>query len=146
MNIVKFHLLANKLIKIKLGLLARFIYALQFLIFNSYLPPSVKIGSNTKFAYGGIGVVVHKDAVIGANCIIGQGVTIGGRSKIKEVPVILDNVYIGAGARIIGNVVIGENSVIGANAVVITDIPANCVAVGIPAKVIKRNINPKDFY
>lgn len=146
MNIVNFHAISNTLIKYKLGGLAKIVFYIQFLVFNSYLPATVKIGKGTRFAYGGIGVVIHKNAQIGENCIIGQGITIGGRSRIIEVPIIADNVYIGAGARILGNVTIGANSVIGANAVVISNIPPGCVAVGIPAKVIKEHINAADYY
>ena len=146
MNIVNFHALSNTLIKYKLGWLAKIVFYVQFLVFNSYLPPTVKIGKGSRFAYGGIGVVIHKNAQIGENCIIGQGVTIGGRSRIVEVPVISNNVYIGAGARILGNVTIGESSVIGATAVVISSIPPGCIAVGVPAKVIKQNINAADYY
>lgn len=90
--------------------------------------------------------MVHARAVIGKNCLIGQCVTIGGRSKHYEVPKIGDNVYISAGVKILGPVTIGHNCVIGAGAIVLTDIPANSVAVGIPAKVIKKDIDPKDFY
>lgn len=65
-------------------------------------PPSVKIGGGTSFGYKGIGVVIHKRAKIGKNCVIAQGVTIGGRSGHYEVPVIGDNCCIGAGAKVLG--------------------------------------------
>ena len=116
------------------------------IVHNSAVFSETSIGEGTKFAYGGIAVVVHKRAVIGKNCMIGSNVTIGGRSKSHDVPIIGDNVYIATGAKILGPITIGDNSVIGANAVVISDIPANCVAAGVPARVIKRNIDPKDFY
>ncbi len=90
-------------------------------------------------------IVIHKKAVIGKNCRISQGVTIGGTPNRVELPVIGDNVYIGAGAKIIGNIKIGNNVVIGANSVVITDIPDNCVAVGMPAKVIKEGIDINNY-
>ena len=84
-------------------------------------------------------MVIHARAVIGKNCVIGQCVTIGGRSKHYAVPIIGDNVYIGAGAKILGPVKIGANSVIGAGAVVLNDVPENSIVVGVPAKVIKTN-------
>lgn len=99
-----------------------------------------------KFAYGGIATVIHARAVIGKNCIIGQCVTIGGRSKHYKVPVIGNNVYISAGAKILGPITIGDNCVIGAGAVVLKDVPANSVVAGVPAKIIKTDIDPKDFY
>jgi len=77
--------------------------------------------------------------------IIGQGITIGGRNGIKEVPVIEDNVFISAGARILGNVNIGHDSIIGTNAVVLRDIPPYSVVAGVPAKIIAK-ITKKTFY
>jgi serine O-acetyltransferase len=75
---------------------------------------------------------------IGKNCWINQQVTIG-FSNTNDCPVIADNVTINAGAKVIGGISIGENSVIGANAVVVKNVPANCVVVGVPAYIIKRN-------
>lgn len=141
MNLKIFYKLANKLYTLGIPILPRIIYNLQFLIFNSSVPYKCKIGEKTTFAYGGIAVVIHERAIIGKRCVIGQNVTIGGRSKKYEVPVIGDHVYIGAGARILGDVVIGDNVIIGANAVVVNDIPDNSIAAGVPAKVIKNNIN-----
>lgn len=106
----------------------------------------MRAAGGVKFAYGGIATVVHARAVVGKNCTIGQCVTIGGRSKYYEVPKIGNNVYIGAGAKILGPVIIGDNSVIGAGAVVLENVPANSVVAGIPAKIIKTNIDPHDFY
>lgn len=80
------------------------------------------------------GVVIHPDAVIGPNCLIFQQVTIGSRNG-SAPPVIDGHVDIGAGAKVLGAIHIGENVVIGANAVVITDVPDNCIAFGIPAVV-----------
>lgn len=89
--------------------------------------------------------MVHARAVVGRNCIIGANVTIGGKSGWYEVPVIGDNVDISAGVKILGPVRIGNNVIIGANAVVVKDVPDNCVVAGIPARIIKRNINRDDF-
>ena len=76
---------------------------------------------------------------IGDNVTISQGVTIGLKNKGDEFPIIGNNVHIGAGAKILGNVKIGDNSRVGANAVVINiEIPPNSIAVGVPAKIIKE--------
>jgi serine O-acetyltransferase len=75
---------------------------------------------------------------MGRNCSIIAAVTIGMRNE-WAFPVIGDNVFIGAGARVLGDITIGDNAVIGANAVVIRDIPSSATAVGIPAKVIRKN-------
>lgn len=82
------------------------------------------------------GIVVHPDAKIGPNCLIFQQVTIGSRDG--GIPTIGGHVDIGAGAKIIGNIKIGNDVRIGANAVVLSDIPDNCIAIGVPAKVIKK--------
>jgi len=145
MNLANFHALAHQLYLLKIPILPKLIYYVQFLLFNSSLPHQTKIGKNTKFGYGGIGCVIHSRVEIGENCIIGQGITIGGRSKIYDVPKIGNFVYIGAGARILGNVTIGDNVVIGANAVVVKDVPSNCSVAGVPAKVIKTGIKMEDY-
>ncbi|MCD7785685.1 MAG: serine O-acetyltransferase [Oscillospiraceae bacterium] len=95
----------------------------------------------TTLAYGGVGVVIHKNAVIGKDCIIESNVTIGGRNNIPGAPVIGDNVFIGTGAKILGNIRIGSGSIIGANAVVIYDVPEKCSVGGIPAKILHENID-----
>jgi len=141
LNLAKIHKITHMLYLKRIPLMPKIMYYFQFLIFNSSLPPSTKIGKKTIFAYGGMGVVIHARTTIGENCIIGQGVTIGGKSKIYNVPQIGNNVYISAGSRILGDVKIGNNVVIGANAVVIKDVPNNCIVAGVPAKIIKRDID-----
>ena len=84
-------------------------------------------------------------SIIGENCIIDQCVTLGGTSHKYEVPKLGSHVYVGAGAKIIGSVNIGNNVVIGANSVVIKDVPDNSVAVGIPARIVKTDINIRDY-
>lgn len=101
------------------------------------IPYEADIGKGTVIGYQGLGVVIHKRAVIGRNCSIGQNVTIGGGARIPGVPTIGDNVHIGAGAVVVGGIHIGDNARIGANSFVNSDIPANCVAVGAPAKPVK---------
>lgn len=116
-----------------------------FLLYNSYIPASADIGPGTKLGYGGMGVVIHSRAKIGSNCIIGQQVTIGGRSRHLGVPVIGDNVYLGAGSKVLGPVTLGSDVVVGANAVVIHDIPDGCVVAGVPARIIKRGVKMRDY-
>lgn len=77
---------------------------------------------------------------LGKNVSVFQGVTIGLKKKLNEYPTIGDNVQIGAGAKILGNIKIGNNSRIGANAVVLKDVPNDSIAVGIPARVIGKNL------
>lgn len=99
------------------------------------------MGGGTILAYGGVGVVIHKNAVIGKNCVIESNVTIGGRNNLPGVPVIGDNVFIGTGARILGNIHIGSGSIIGANAVVLHDVPERCSVAGVPARILHENID-----
>ena len=82
------------------------------------------------------GIVIHPDAIIGPNCLLFQQVTLAGGPG--GAPVISGHVDIGAGARVIGGVKVGQHVKIGANAVVLTDLPDRCTAVGIPAKIIAQ--------
>jgi serine O-acetyltransferase len=145
MNLIKLHNIGSALHRRKIPLLPTLIRYLIFLIYNSDVPCSVRIGKGTVFGHTGIGVVVHPRVVIGENCIIGQGITIGGRSRAYEVPVIGNRVYIGAGARVLGPINVGNNVIIGPNAVVIKDVPDNTIVGGIPAKTLKENIDFEDY-
>ncbi len=102
--------------------------------------PAAKIGKGF-FIDHGMGVVIGETAEIGDNCTIYQGVTLGGTGKDvgKRHPTLGDNVMVGAGAKVLGPVLIGSNSKIAANAVVLHAVPENSTAVGIPAKVVKRD-------
>lgn len=110
-------------------------YFIRF-FWAAFIPYSANIGKGTKFGYGGLGVVIHKAAIIGENCLISQHVTIGGSGTRKGVPVIGDNVEIGAGAKVLGPIKIGDGVIIGANAVVLTDVYPNTVVGGVPSRVL----------
>jgi len=126
--------------------LPKLIDALIRFIHNSAVFSECNIGKNVTFAYGGIGVVIHKRCVIGDDCIIGSNVTIGGKSQSIGVPIIGEGCFISTGAKILGNIKIGNNCVVGANAVVVASVPDNSVVAGIPAKIIKQEVNAKDYY
>ncbi|WP_028469769.1 serine O-acetyltransferase [Neptunomonas japonica] len=143
MNAIVFYRLANFFYKKNIPLLPLIIKYFTFFVFNSVVPASCSIGKGSRFMYGGIGVVIHKNAVIGENVAIGQGITIG-RKLCNGAPKIGNNVYIAAGSRILGNITIGDNCIIGANSVVIHDVPSNSVVGGIPGKVLKTV--DKDIY
>lgn len=127
--------LASLLYRNRVPVIPRVLYALNRVIFAIALPPSVQVGRNVLFGYSGLGIVVHARCVIGNNVKIGQNVTIGGRSGHKAVPVIEDDVEIGAGACVLGPITIGRGAKVGANAVVLIDVPAGAIAVGVPASV-----------
>lgn len=106
--------------------------------FGCIIPGSAVIGKGCQFGYGGLGIVIHKDACLGQGVNVGPGVVIGGHGRKPGAPSIGDNVTIGAGAKILGPIVIGEGARIGANAVVNSDIPPFSTAVGIPARVLRK--------
>jgi len=100
--------------------------------------PGARIGRGL-FIDHGFGVVIGETAVIGDNVTLFQGVTLGGTGKErgKRHPTIGNNVVIGAGAKVLGNITIGDDSMIGANAVVIRDVPDHSTVVGVPGRVAK---------
>jgi serine O-acetyltransferase len=107
-------------------------------IFSAHLPPEAEIGEGTELGYGGIGVIVHKEAVIGRNCLLSPGVVIGGRSGLPGAPVLEDDVLVGVGAKILGPIRIGAGAKVGANAVVLEDVAPGDTVVGIPARSLRR--------
>jgi len=104
------------------------------------LPYSATVGHKFYIGHFG-GIIINANAVIGDNCNISQGVTIGvsGRGAHRGVPVVGDNVYIGANATIAGDITIGNNAVIGANSLVVKDVEEATTVVGVPAKVVSTN-------
>lgn len=116
-----------------LKFMAKIVFRLIYLIFNCYIPPSVKIGKNVEIAHG-IGIVLNINVEIGDGSIVYQNVTVGngGGAKIGK------NCILGAGCVLLGDIVVGDNAKIGANAVVLKNVPANATAVGVPARIIDR--------
>jgi serine O-acetyltransferase len=102
--------------------------------------PGAKIGKSF-FIDHGMGVVIGETSIIGDGVLLYQGVTLGGTGleKGKRHPTVGNNVVIGAGAKILGNISIGDNSYIGANAVVIKDVPPNSTVVGVPGRITKQD-------
>jgi len=102
--------------------------------------PGAKIGKGV-FIDHGSGVVIGETAIVGDNCTLYQGVTLGGTGKDtgKRHPTLGNNVMVGAGAKVLGPFTVGDNSKIAANAVVLEPIPENSTAVGIPARIVKRD-------
>ncbi|NND34352.1 MAG: serine acetyltransferase [Saprospiraceae bacterium] len=145
MNLIKLHRVSHFLYRKGIPVLPQLFRYLIFLLFNSDVPPSVIIGKNTVFGHGGIGVVLHSKTVIGDYCTLGQGITIGGKSRHPDVPVIGNHVYIAAGARILGDIKIGNHVFIAANAVVVKNVGDRCLVGGVPAKIIKEGINIEDY-
>ncbi len=118
----------------------KFMYLRYCRIYCVDLPVTATFGSGLYLGHC-FGTVIHPRAVLGKNINLSQQVTIGqaNRGKLKGVPTIGDNVYIGPGAKVIGKVIVGNNVCIGANCVVVNDLPDNAVVVGIPGKVVSNN-------
>jgi serine O-acetyltransferase len=119
-----------------------------FFLFNSVVPVTAQIGAGSRFAYGGIGVVLHKKTRIGDGCVIGQGCTLGAKeayvsSEGTVGPTVGNNVYIGPGVRIIGDIHVGHSSVIAANAVVTKPVEPHSIMAGVPA--VKIGTTAEDY-
>lgn len=145
LNPVSFYRMAHFLHRCHFPLVPRLVdYSIR-LLFACWLPHTAILGRRVVLGYGGLGIVIHGDVSLGDDVHIDQCVTIGGNARELGVPSIGNGVYIGAGVKILGPIVIGDHAIIGANAVVVTNIPKNCLAVGIPARVIRKNIDPRSY-
>ncbi|WP_434043194.1 MULTISPECIES: serine O-acetyltransferase [Sorangium] len=120
----------------RMVLIATMITWLNRFLFSAFVPSSATIGKNFKLGYWGLGVVIHSRAVIGDNCLVSQNVTIGRNFGSQGVPRIGNDVYVGTGSVVFGDISVGDNVIIGANSVVNKDVPSNTVVVGNPLKVI----------
>jgi len=134
------HRLANRLWKADHHLAARFVSGIVRVFTAVDIHPAATIGAGL-FIDHAIGVVIGETAEIGTDVTIYQGVTLGGTATEtgKRHPTVGDRVTIGAGAKVLGPVTIGNGSRIGANAVVVRDVPADSVVVGVPGQVIARS-------
>jgi serine O-acetyltransferase len=124
-----------------LSLLAKLFSMLNVVVFGIEVSPQVRIGGGL-FLPHTVGTVIGA-ASIGENCTILQGVTLGTIQPdmdftLSKRPVIGDDVFIGAGAKVLGHLTVGDHAKIGANAVVLRDVPAYAVAVGVPATIAER--------
>ena len=132
-----FHRIAHWFYKKGLRFIPRLISAIGMFLTMIDIHPGATIGRRV-FIDHGVGVVIGETTIIGNDVIIYQQVTLGGvrTSKDKRHPTIGDNVVVGAGAKVLGNINVGNAAKIGANSVVIKDVPMNATAIGIPARVI----------
>ena len=134
--------IAHRLYNWGLKLPARILMGINQIFTGIDIHPAAKIGRRV-FIDHGIGVVIGETAEIGNDVLIYQQVTLGGVSLShgKRHPTIKDGAVIGAGAKVLGNITIGKNSKIGANSVVVKDVPDECTAVGIPARVVSKGLD-----
>lgn len=133
------HRIAHLLYLFKIPVLPRFISQLARHITGIEIHPGAKIGKGL-FIDHGMGVVIGETSILGDNVTLFQGVTLGGTGKErgKRHPTLGNNVVVGAGAKVLGNITVGDNVVIGANAVVIKDVPLDSTVVGVPGRVVKQ--------
>ncbi len=131
------HRVAHTLFRWHIPFLPRFISHISRFLTGIEIHPGAKIGEGF-FIDHGMGVVIGETSVIGDNVTIYQGVTLGGTSHLraKRHPTLGDNVVVGVGAQLIGNITIGENSKVGAGSVVVSSVPANATVVGVPGRVV----------
>ena len=141
-----FHRFAHWLYKVGIPFLPRFISHLARFLTGIEIHPGAQIGKGV-FIDHGMGVVIGETAIVGDYSLIYQGVTLGGTGKEsgKRHPTLGENVVVGGGAKVLGNIQIGNNVRIGAGSVVLRDVPSNCTVVGIPGRVVYRSgvkVNP----
>ena len=135
-----FYRITHILWKNKIPLLPRWISQFGKFITGIEIHPGAEIGKEL-FIDHGMGVVIGETTIIGDGVTLYQGVTLGGtgKEKGKRHPTIGNNVVVGTGAKVLGNITIGDNSYVGANAVVIKDVPPNSTVVGVPGRITKQD-------
>lgn len=140
---LKIALLANRANRYgKIGYLAAFILRqINRVLFCCDIGIGAQIDPSCIFHHSGLGCVIHSDAIVGKNCRFFQHVTIGsawrGGVPGEKVPKVGNNVLLGCGCVLLGDIEIGDDAVIGANAVVTRSVPPRCVVAGVPAKIVK---------
>jgi serine O-acetyltransferase len=139
LDALSFYRLAHTLHQAGFRRIAQALTKVSRIAFSAHVPAGATIGERCELGYGGLGIVIHSDAVIGNDVLISPGVVIGGRSELKGVPVIEDGVKIGCGAKVLGPIRIGAGANIGANAVVVHDVAPGDTVVGIPARSAQRS-------
>ena len=138
------HRIAHKLAYWNIPFLPRFISYITRIITGIEIHPKAQIG-NRFFIDHGDGVVIGETAIIGDDVLIYQQVTLGGTGKEhgKRHPTIGNNVIIGAGAKVLGNITIGDYVRVGAGSVVVENVPEHCTVVGVPGRIVQQKfVNP----
>lgn len=135
-----FHRLAHKLYRLGMPFIPRLISSVSRFLTGIEIHPGATIGQGF-FIDHGMGVVIGETAIIGDYALIYQGVTLGGTGKEcgKRHPTLGNNVVVGAGAKVLGNIEIGNNVRIGAGSVVLRNVPSDCTVVGVPGRILYRS-------
>jgi len=141
MDALKFYRIGNWMYRHHVPVIPKIFQLLIFFLFNCYIPSQIKIGKGCKIGHRGIGVVINKEATLGNNVLIRAHITIGKKDPDKPAPKIGNNVVLGDGSKILGDITVGDNVIVGANAVVVKNVADNSIIVGVPAKVIGTTKN-----
>lgn len=135
------HRIAHKLLYWKIPLIPRFISNISRFLTGIEIHPAARIGRRF-FIDHGMGVVIGATAIIGDDVLLYQGVTLGGTGNEhgKRHPTLGNNIVVGSGAKVLGNIEIGSNSRIGAGSVVIDNVPENSTVTGIPGRIVRQKL------
>ncbi|TAN40144.1 MAG: cysteine--tRNA ligase [Nitrospirae bacterium] len=135
------HRINHMLWNIRIPVLPRFLSHVTRFLTGIEIHPAARIAPGLVIDHG-MGVVIGETAEVGENCLLYQGVTLGGtgKEKGKRHPTLMNNVVVGTGAKILGAITIGNNVVIGANSVILKPVPDNSICVGVPGRITKRKI------
>lgn len=139
LHAILLHRVAHFLFTLRIPIIPRMISAFSRFLTGIDMHPGAKIGKRF-FIDHGMGVVVGETTIIGDNVLLYQGVTLGGtgKEKGKRHPTLGDDIVVGSGAKVLGNITIGNNVKIGAGSVVVKNVPANSTAVGVPARIVRQ--------
>lgn len=142
------HRIAHAIWNFRLRFLARYLSQISRFITGIEIHPGAQIGDGL-FIDHGMGVVIGETTIIGNNVTLFQGVTLGGTGKEtgKRHPTLGNNVVVGTGAKVLGNITVGDNTYVGANAVVLRSVPSNTTVVGVPGHITKKDgkrVDPMD--
>ena len=134
------HRFSHRLWRLRVPLVPRLMSQLARLLTGVEIHPGAVIGHGV-FIDHGMGVVIGETSVVGDNCLLYQGVTLGGTGKQegKRHPTLRDNVVVGAGAKVLGAITVGSNTRIGAGSVVLRDVDADSTVVGVPGRVVHQS-------
>ena len=138
LHVIIYYSIAHALNQMGMPVVPRLLMTIARGLTGIEIHPAATIGRGL-FIDHGMGVVIGETTVIGKNVTLFQGVTLGGtgKEKGKRHPTLGDNVVVGTGAKVLGNITIGNNSIIGANAVVLRDVPDHSTVVGVPGRIAK---------
>ena len=139
LHAIIYYRISHALYRVGIPILPRLVSQIARFLTGIEIHPGATIGKGL-FIDHGMGVVIGETSIIGDNVTLFQGVTLGGtgKEKGKRHPTLGNNIVVGTGAKVLGNINIGDGVMIGANAVVVKDVPADSTVVGVPGRIVKK--------